>query len=239
MSSSKLKFTGEFMVPGDCETRIEEDHLRRYNFASRFCTNKRVLDVACGYGYGSRIIAASLPKSYLGIDINHDLIENAIAEYGNEIVDFKNGSITDLGFKEKYDVAICFETIEHVLEYEKAITSLYDALVPGGLLLISSPNRPVTSPLAKSISDPPGNPFHVQEFTPEELKNFLTAAGFSEKTFKTYGQRLSLRYFLPSFLKRITNKLLGDPSYKNSPWPRRYRVRQPAYFVLIVRKSLK
>jgi len=237
MASRKLKFTGEFMVPGESEARIEEDHLRRYNFAAQYCTNKRVLDVACGYGYGSRIIAASLPKSYLGIDINRDLIENASSEYGDKLVEFKIGTITDLDYKEKFDIVICFETIEHVNEYEKAITSLYDALVPGGLLIISSPNRPVTSPLTNSISDPPGNPYHTQEFTPSELKKLLKAAGFNGRTCMTYGQRLSLRYFIPPYLKRLTTKSFGDPSYKNSPWPRRYRFRQPAYFVLLARKS--
>jgi SAM-dependent methyltransferase len=239
MSTSKLQFTGEFMVPGKCEARIEEDHQKRYNFAARYCTNKRILDVACGCGYGSRIIATSSPKYYLGIDINCDLVENAISEYGDKLVDFKHGSITDLDFNEQYDVAICFETIEHVNEYQKAIASLFDALVPGGLLLISSPNRPVTSPLTKTISDPPGNPFHTQEFTPQELKKLLKAAGFDLGTCKSYGQRLSFRYFLPPYLKRLTNKLLGDPSYESSPWPRRYLFRQPAYFVLLARKSFK
>lgn len=225
------------MVPGKCEARIEEDHLKRYNFAARYCTNKRVLDVACGYGYGSQVIAEYKPKSYLGIDINYELIHNAISEYGGNLVEFKNGSITDLGINNKFDVAICFETIEHVNDYQKAITSLYNALIPGGLLLISSPNRPVTSPLIKTIYEPPGNPFHTQEFTPEELRNLLEAAGFDKKVIQTYGQRLSYRYHLWPFIKRLTNKILGDPFYKKSPWPRRYLFRQPAYFVLLAKKS--
>lgn len=233
---SEIQFTGEFMVPGKCEERIESDHFKRYEFAAPFCHGKSVLDIACGYGYGSAIVARENPKTYLGVDINQQLIKHACSRYGSESIRFAEGSILDLRLVEKFEVALCFETIEHVEDYRQALHSLLSVITPGGILIISSPNRPVTSPSAKKIGDLPANPFHVQEFEDKEFMSILQDVGFLVDMSCAFGQRLSFRHSLPTPAKRVLSKLLGNPMYSSSPTPRRYKFRQPAYYLFVARK---
>ena len=99
------------------------------------------------------------------------------------------------------------------------------------MLLVSSPNRPVTSPSARSLSDKPENPFHTQEFTPPELIAELRAAGFDASLENTYGQRQSQ---MPSnrFLKAVYKATVGNPKKKASPEVTPLKTRSPRYFLI-------
>ena len=78
-------FTGEFFIPGKSGNRLEQDHMERYLFAAKFAQGKNVLDIACGSGYSSPLFVESGAVSYLGVDINKDLVKYANESYLSDI----------------------------------------------------------------------------------------------------------------------------------------------------------
>lgn len=213
-SYQDLIFTGEYFVPGKSEQRIHADHIARYQFATKYVRGRSVLDIACGVGYAAPIILGAGAKSYMGADIQHHLMDYARNTYGNEDATFCLLDITKLQFDEEFDLITCFETIEHVDQYEIAINNLHRALRPGGTLLISSPNRPITSPKAVNLEDKPSNEFHTQEFTPDELSATLRKSGFMIGHRDIYGQRQRF-HSTNKYIRKIIN--LFNPDSSTSP----------------------
>jgi hypothetical protein len=135
---------------------------------------------------------------------------------------------------------LCFETIEHVPDYKSALVNLRKLLGSDGLLLISSPNRTVTSPKSVSLTERPANPFHTQEFVPEELLSALLQAGFSANSADVFGQRQRIRG-LP-LVRPIAPGLsarLGQIADRwTSPIPRPLRrLHDSRYFVVVASRS--
>ena len=64
-----MKFTGERFIPGECNEEMTSEHINRYRFATALVGNQRVLDIACGSGYGSFILSEKA-SSVIGIDIS-------------------------------------------------------------------------------------------------------------------------------------------------------------------------
>lgn len=231
MNTQTPTFTGEFFVPGKADARMEADHVERYRFACQFASGKSVLDIACGIGYSAPMYLDAGARDYLGVDLNSEVLEAARSCYETEKSKYVVGDITKFECGRQFDLISCFETIEHVPVYKEAIANLFKLVKPGGLLLVSSPNRPVTSPSARSLSDKPENPFHTQEFTPVELLEELSSAGFQASLAEIYGQRQSQ---MPSnrFLKAVYKATVGNPKKKASPVVTPLTTRSPRYFLI-------
>lgn len=229
-----LEFTGEYFIPGKSPKRIEEDHIERYRFATQFVNGKTVLDIAWGVGYGSRTLAEAGTLRVDGVDISEDLISYAKCNYQMKNIPFLVGDISEYKTDELYDVITCFETIEHVEDYRRALSNLYSLLNNDGLLIISTPNRLITSPYAKSINDKPSNKFHVREFTIEEFESTLKDHGFLIDGSDIFGQRQQ-RYFSNTYLRRIYKNLFS-PDDRFSPVLTRVGKLMPRYFVVVARK---
>ena len=183
------EFTGEQFIPGKAGARIAADHLARYRFARSFAAGRRVLDIACGVGYGTAILADGGATFVDGVDHAEPIISAARSFYPRCNVKYTTGDIATYATTEPYDLVTCFETIEHVNDHEAGLSNHNRLIRPGGVLLISSPNRLLTSPDAKLLSDTPRNRFHVREFTPNELVLALQRAGFTVPSGGLYGQR--------------------------------------------------
>jgi 2-polyprenyl-3-methyl-5-hydroxy-6-metoxy-1,4-benzoquinol methylase len=232
--SIAINFTGEYFVPGNSGERIEADHMARYRFASKYVKGKSVLDIACGVGYAAPILIEAGAKSYLGADIQKPLIDYATKIYGSDLATYEYQDITKLNVIEGYDIITCFETIEHVTEYKLTIENLFRALKPSGTLLISSPNRTITSPNSSRLQDKPDNEHHTQEFIPSELIEELRSAGFIATYDQIYGQRQRLH-----FTNRFARKLIKilRPDARTSPEVSRIRWNMtPRYFVICANK---
>jgi len=231
-----IKFTGEFFVPGKSPERIEADHMERYKFACKFVQGKSVLDIACGAGYSAPLLIKAGAVSYDGVDINDSLIKYSRSIYASDTINYHVGDICSFNCGKKYDIITCYETIEHVINYELAIRNLYKLLNHGGLLLISSPNRPVTSPGCLSLHDKPGNEFHTQEFIPEELLSLIKKHGFAADQDDVFGQRQRKIYS-----HRIFNKIARivlNPDKKASPALTPLKNNKvPRYFVILATKK--
>lgn len=228
-----MNFTGERFVPGLTSERIEADHFQRYRFAASFVRERRVLDIACGAGYGSSLLGGAGAAHVDGVDVSDEAIEHARSRYAASTVAFAPGDICAFRTANRYDVITCFETIEHVADFEGALGNLHALLQPRGLLLISSPNRLVTSPHAKTIHDKPHNPHHVREFVLPELRDVLEEHGFTIEG--TYGQR-QRRVFRRPLLRKIQGRIF-KPDERANPAVTPLGNRAPRYFVLVARKT--
>jgi SAM-dependent methyltransferase len=170
---------------------------------------------------------------YEGVDISQSLIENAKILYSGECIKYYSGDISTYNKGKKFDIICCFETVEHIVDYKGALVNLYSLLKPKGILFISSPNRPVTSPNAIHLNDTPANKFHVREFTIVELKEALKAAGFFVEDNSIYGQRLMSINIKNKIIRNLIYSFLGDPSENKSAVVSRIRNKVPRYFVML------
>ena len=198
-TGSNIKFTGERVIEGITPERIWLDHINRYRFAAKFAYKKDVLDISCGSGYGSKILKESGATSVIGIDISKETVDYAKRRYKIDGLHFINGNILNIQYPDNYfDMAVSFETIEHIKEYRKALSEIHRVLKGNCILVISSPNRKITSP-GKTINELPDNEYHFIEFSKKEF-NFLLSDYF--KVNGCYGQRSVYKPFLISFIKK-------------------------------------
>ena len=179
-----MKFTGERYVPTETgELRYE--HLHRYAWCSKLVEGAEVLDIACGEGYGSSMLARHA-RSVIGMDVSQEAVDHASEAYkGADNLRFLRGDAADIPLADaSVDVVVSFETIEHLEQQEEMVRGIGRVLRPGGVLVISSPNK-------KVYSDQSGhhNEFHVKELNFEELDRLL-ARHFRSVTY--YGHRLSV-----------------------------------------------
>ena len=184
----ELPFTGERFVPG-AKGEIWIEHWHRYHFATRWVRGKGVLDVACGEGYGSALLARHAAH-VTGADLSDAAIAHAKRAYTKLAnVDFLCAPCTRLPIADSsIDVAVSFETIEHIGEQEAFLEELARVLKPDGALVLSCPNK-------LAYSDKRGfvNEFHVKELYRDELA-VLLGKRFPHSFW--YGQR-------PSFFSLI------------------------------------
>jgi SAM-dependent methyltransferase len=143
---------------------IDAEHRARYWWATALVSGKRVLDAACGTGYGANILAGAGAKSVVGVDRAEHVVELA-SKQAHTAATFHVADLLELPFPDNtFEVATCFEAIEHVATPEIALDELSRVLEPNGVLAISSPNRGVYLG---------GNPHHHYEFTSDEFESAL------------------------------------------------------------------
>jgi SAM-dependent methyltransferase len=176
-----LQFTGERFTP-ERRGAIWYEHWHRYCAALPAAVGKRVLDAACGEGYGSMLLAGAA-ASVVGVDIDTIAIDHAKSCYAHRTnLSFVQGSCTALPCADaSVDLVISFETIEHLAEQEAMLAEFRRVLVQDGALIISSPNKAIYSGETGRT-----NHFHVRELTRDELGTLL-APGFPQQVW--YGQR--------------------------------------------------
>ena len=197
---SKTEFTGERVIEGLTPRRIWLDHTDRYLFAGHYARDSVVLDVACGSGFGARILENKGAKFIHAVDIAPETIELANKHYASDHISFKTGDIHNLDFPASFfDLICCFETIEHVQDVDKALSELQRVLKSKGHLIISSPNRPLTSP-GKALHEAPDNIFHTKEYS---LKEFHLLASRYFKIEEIHGQRGINRLLLFPVIGRL------------------------------------
>jgi len=91
---------------------VEHNHSTRYNFAKKFiCKSDTVLDIACGTGYGTKLISENC-KKIIGVDISQTAIRYACKTYKNKNIKYILSSF--FTYNKVVDVVISFETIEHI-----------------------------------------------------------------------------------------------------------------------------
>lgn len=163
-----MEFTGERLIPGKVEADLFNEHLARYLYARELVNGKRVLDLGCGSGYGSRKLAESA-RLVFGVDVSPEAIEYSRLNFSGTNISFVAGDGTSLPFQNhSFDTVVCFEVIEHLFNQQALLEEAARVLSPGGFLMISTPNRIFYTEERQEI-----NPFHTREFSQEEFSSFL------------------------------------------------------------------
>ncbi len=163
-----LTFTGERYTTG-VHGDIQNEHYHRYLFALQLCEGRDVLDVASGEGYGAALIA-TIARSVVGVDIDDASVAFAAQGYVRENLTFRVGSALAIPLDDaSIDVVVSFETLEHVVDGKVFLQEVKRVLRPGGLFIVSTPDK-------KVYSEEPGyhNPFHLNELYREEFWDLLT-----------------------------------------------------------------
>jgi SAM-dependent methyltransferase len=159
--------TGERLVPGVLADRLFREHEARYVFAGQFVGGKRILDVACGTGMGTKYLSVAGAASSVGFDIDATAVSFASRRYRE--CRFAQCDVTKLCVADaSIDVVVSFETIEHIKDQAKFLNECPRVLKPGGVLICSTPNQ-VLSKWA------PRNPFHVRELTVSEFTDTVSS----------------------------------------------------------------
>jgi SAM-dependent methyltransferase len=157
---------GERMIPEVYGGFTFWEHVYRYAFASRFVAGKRVLDIACGEGYGAAALQKAGAAHVIGVDISESVCLHARKKYG---LDARPGTGEQIPLPDNsVDAVVSFETIEHVANPNRFLDECARVLAPGGKLIISTPN--------KGVYTWPGgapNPHHCSEMTEEEFSSAL------------------------------------------------------------------
>ena len=159
-------------------------HLERYEFAARHARPGRLLDMACGVGYGTRLLAeeAAGIELALGVDISRDAIEYASGRYAGARTVYQQGDALTFKDPEGFDTIVSLETIEHVTDPEALLDRLARLLKPGAVLISSVPTTP-------SVDI---NPHHLHDFTPASLRAMLRSQGLKELAALEQTQKVSL-----------------------------------------------
>ncbi len=172
--SEELPVTWERLIPKQiaddpASQKLFEIHCRRYQTAARYVRGKRVLDIACGAGYGSQMLGLAGARAVVGVDISAQSVEYAKKHYQTPSVEFVCANAEQFEWPERFDIIVSFETIEHLQYPDKFLDRLHNLLVPGGDLILSVPlgeTRHVDR-------------YHLHAFSQEDVFNLLEKARFS------------------------------------------------------------
>ncbi len=161
-----LSLTGERTLPGvDAENYWYRRHLAIYEWIAARCSGLEVVDMACGEGYGSAVLAERAAR-VTGVDADPEAHEHAVRKYGGPGLYFVRERIER--FAMPCDAVALLQTIEHLQEPEEALAHLRSLLRPGGVAYVSTPNAITLAPPGAGRSD---NPWHVREYRAGEFRD--------------------------------------------------------------------
>jgi SAM-dependent methyltransferase len=161
-----LELTGERTLPDvPAENYWFRRHLVVYEWIADRCAGLDVVDMACGEGYGSAVLAEQA-RRVTGVDANPDAYKHARAKYTRPGVSFVRNMV-EL-YAEPCDAVVFLQTIEHVQDPAAVLRHFKEMLRPGGAAYVSTPNVLTLAPKGAERS---GNPWHVREYRIEEFES--------------------------------------------------------------------
>lgn len=168
-----LELTGERTLPDVPEENYwYRRHLAVYEWIAARTAGARVVDMACGEGYGSDVLARTA-RSVVGVDANPEAHEHARLRYVRPQLRFARDLVET--FREECDAVVFLQTIEHVRNPGEILEHFKSMLAPGGVAYVSTPNLLTLAPEGAEKSD---NPWHIKEYRAEEFRA-LCAARFA------------------------------------------------------------
>ena len=146
-------------------------HLERYRFAAQHCRSGRVLDIACGVGYGSRYLSDSRRDlSVTGVDLSAEAVRYASERYASDRVSFVCRDAMTFASEDLFDTIVSLETIEHLPDPRGFVCNVLNFLRPGGVFVSSVPTTPSVD----------ANPHHLHDFTRSSFDRLVSGHGLVE-----------------------------------------------------------
>jgi SAM-dependent methyltransferase len=160
-----LPLTGERTLPDvPDENYWYRRHLIVYEWIADRVGGRRVVDMACGEGYGSDLLASSGAAAVVGVDANPEAHEHARLRYVRPNLRFERDLVES--FAEPCDAVVFLQTIEHVQDPDAILEHFRSMLEPGGTVFVSTPNLLTLAPPGAEKSD---NPWHLKEYRHREF----------------------------------------------------------------------
>jgi SAM-dependent methyltransferase len=161
-----LELTGERTLPDvPAENYWYRRHLAVYEWIAVRVAGGAVLDMACGEGYGSSVLACTA-ASVVGVDGNPDAHEHARLRYTRPGLSFEWGAVETYGEPGSFDAVVFLQTIEHVVDPAAVLGHFARILRPGGVAYVSTPNVLTLAPPGAAKSE---NPWHLREYRAAEF----------------------------------------------------------------------
>ncbi len=171
-----LELTGERTLPDvPAENYWFRRHLAVYEWIAARVSGRSVIDLACGEGYGSEVLARSACR-VLGVDANPEAYEHARQRYRRDHLRFELGLVETHGEPRAYGAVVFLQTIEHVLDPGAVLAHVRSLLAPGGIAYVSTPNVLTLAAPGAARSD---NPWHLREYRAAEFRQ-LCRSVFAE-----------------------------------------------------------
>lgn len=169
-----LEDTGERVIPERSNRGFDRVNLVRHEVAHQYAIGKlrgsrRVLDVGCGTGYGSAMVASRV-REVVGIDASAEAVAHARFKHRRGNLEFVVMPADELDFPDgSFDAAYSIQVMEHIEDVEAHLSEVVRVLRPGGAFVVATPNRLTYSPNGLH------NAFHVKEYDARELEALLAS----------------------------------------------------------------
>jgi SAM-dependent methyltransferase len=168
-----LELTGERTLPDvPAENYWYQRHLVVYEWIGARVAGQRVLDMACGEGYGSEVLSRAA-ASVVGVDANPEAHDHARLRYVRQNLHFERGVAEVFGDPGTFDAVVFLQTIEHVQDPRGVLGHFRNLLVPGGVAYVSTPNVLTLAGPDREKSD---NPWHIREYRAREFEELCRSA---------------------------------------------------------------
>jgi 2-polyprenyl-3-methyl-5-hydroxy-6-metoxy-1,4-benzoquinol methylase len=162
-----LELTGERTLPDvPAENYWYRRHLAVYEWIGARVIGQRVIDMACGEGYGSEILSRGA-ASVVGVDANPEAFEHARLRYRGQNLSFERGIVEAHGKPGTFDAVVFLQTIEHVQDPAAVLRHFRALVAPGGTVYVSTPNLLTLAAPGAQKSD---NPWHIKEYRALEFE---------------------------------------------------------------------
>jgi len=170
----------------DSERPIRERQLASYKEALKYIEGKRVLEIGCGEGIGASVLAEAASR-VVAVDYSDNALQLAREKYGSDNIEFKSMKVPPLQFPDaSVETVVCFQMIEHLAQPERLIQEIARVVSHGGLALIATVNKEET---------PSDNPYHLHEFTADELRELLERHFDTVEMWGVHGDELFMKYW--------------------------------------------
>jgi SAM-dependent methyltransferase len=167
-----LELTGERTLPDvPAENYWFQRHLAVYEWIGARVVGLRLIDMACGEGYGSEVLSRSAAR-VVGLDANPEAYEHARLRYRRQNLSFARGVVESYGEPGASDAVVFLQTIEHVHDPAGVLEHFRRILAPGGVAYVSTPNVLTLAPPGEPRS---GNPWHLREYRAAEFQELCSS----------------------------------------------------------------